>query len=153
MQHKNIILYPVEAAACHSHNELFPVRCPAIKIIFLILAKIYVWPARGQSPASHYNNSNRMILLLNSAKFASVAPSKYIVKNISTKNIPYGQSSAKLPDIQLFRHSVIQSFSHSVIQSSSHPVIHHQFFNLATNRQTISGVKGLLRRQISIPGK
>ena len=47
MQHKNIILYPVEAAACHSHNELFPVRCPAIKIIFLIPAKIYVWPARG----------------------------------------------------------------------------------------------------------
>ena len=108
MQHKNIILYPVEAAACHSHNELFPVRCPAIKIIFLIPTKIYVWRARGQSPASHYNNSNRMILLLNSAKFASVAPSKYIVKNISTKNIPYGHSSARLPDIQLsFRHLVI----------------------------------------------
>ena len=40
----------------------------------------------------------------------------------SLKNIPYGQSSAKLPVTQLFGHLVTQSLGHSVTQSLGHLV-------------------------------
>ena len=38
-------------------------------------------------------------------------------------NIPYGQSSAKLPVIQSFGRLVIQSFGHSVMRSFGHAII------------------------------
>ena len=55
----------------------------------------------------------------------------------SSKNIPSGQSSAKLPVTQSLGHSVTRS---PVILSSFH-------FNMLTNGQTTSGSTGLLRRQ------
>ena len=40
---------------------------------------------------------------------------EYHEDTIYNINIPYGQSSAKLPVIQSFSHSVILSFCHTVI--------------------------------------
>ena len=74
-------------------------------------------------------------------------------------NIPYGQSSAKLPVILSPRNLVIWSFSHLVTRSLGHLVtwsLGHSditkssflFFNIATDRHIILGSTGLLLRQI-----
>ena len=59
---------------------------------------------------------------------------------ISYKNIPYGQSSAKLSVIMSSCHPVILSSCHPVILSSCHPVIllscHLWYFNMPTNKRT-----------------
>ena len=68
---------------------------------------------------------------------------------IIAQNIPYGQSSAKLPVIMSTGQLVIWSSGYPVIQSSSHPVIrsscHPIVFNITTN--TPLGLPGMLRRQ------
>ena len=44
-------------------------------------------------------------------------------------NIPYGQSSAKLPVTQLLGHSITKSLGHSIIPSFHHPIFQ---FNMST---------------------
>ena len=63
-------------------------------------------------------------------------------------NIPYGQSSAKLPD-----HSVIWSFGHSVTRSLGHLVTRaslHPFFNIRVERtHNIRGYRSAAQTNIS----
>ena len=78
-------------------------------------------------------------------------------------NIPYGQSSAKLPVTRSFGHLVIRSLGHSVTWSLGHlvtPSLGHlvtqsydpnfQHCYELTNYLTTLGLTGLLRRQKSI---
>ena len=85
----------------------------------MIILMIYAWLSFIYVRIQHIHCSSLLILstLFDANQFTLLCEVTMMI------NIPYGQSSAKLPVIRSSGQSFIQSFSHPVIQSSRHSVI------------------------------
>ena len=92
----------------------------------LVEARKRMLPSRSVSSPSSCTSSSALHRLL--ASCSAPLPRSLIVIII---NIPYGQSSAKLPVIRSLRHQVIRSSGLQVILSYCHSIIlsycHHYF--------------------------